>query len=409
MRRTKLDAFPIHGTVAPGFEDVEAEFRKNFAERGELGAACAVYHDGIEVVDLSGGCRDHRSCAPWEEDTLVLVFSTSKGIAAITMAVAHSRGVIDYDETVATYWPEFAQLGKESITIRQLLSHQAGLCAIDERLNLEVLADLGGLAAILARQKPAWEPGTKLGYHCWSLGWYQSELLRRADPQHRSLGQFFQEEIAVPLGLEFYIGLPGHIPDSRIARIKPARVSQVLRNLDRLRYLKSCMNPLRSGSITYRTVMNPRVLTNHNNYNRRDLRSVEIPSANGIGQVRSVAKLYGDLATGGEALRLDADTLRAITAPPIPPPSGWRDEVLMIDQCYALGFIRPFGDMQFGLSERAFGFAGAGGSFAFADPEARVGYAYAPNGMGVYPFDDPRELALRTALYRCLGRVTARH
>ena len=409
MRRTQASAAEIHGRVAPGFEQVRAEFRKNFAGRGELGAACAVYHDGAKVVDLWGGCRDHRSGIPWAEDTLVLVFSTTKGIAAITLAVAHARGMIDYDERVATYWPEFAQKGKGSITVRQLLAHQAGLCAIDEPLNLGTLADLAGLAAILAKQRPAWEPGTKQGYHCWSLGWYLSELLRCADPRHRSLGQFFQDEIARPLGLEFYIGLPRHIPDSRIARIKPARVTQVLRNLDKLRYLKSCMNPLRSGSITYRTIMNPRVLTNHNNYNRRDLRSVEIPSANGIGQVRSMAKLYGDLATGGKALGLCDETLADITATPEAPPSGWRDEVLMTSQCYTLGFIRPFGRRRFGSSERACGFAGAGGSFAFADPDARLGYAYAPNKMGVYPFDDPRELALRTALYRCLGRLGARY
>ncbi len=408
MRRTKRDATPIHGRVARGFEDVEAEFKSNFTERGELGAACAVYLDGAKIVDLWGGCRDHRSGAPWAEDTLVLVFSTTKGIAAIAMAVAHARGLIDYDERVAKYWPEFAQQGKESVTIRQLLAHQAGLCAIDEPLNLDVLADRDGLAAILARQRPAWEPGTKHGYHCWSLGWYLSELLRQADPQSRSLGQFFQEEIAGPLALEFYIGLPRHIPNARIARMKPARVIRVLRNLDKLRYLKSCMNPLRSGSITYRTIMNPRVLSNHSNYNRRDLQSIEIPSANGIGQVRSMAKLYGDLATGGKALRLGDETLRAVTAPPVPPRSGWRDEVLMTDQCYALGFLRPLGHTQFGSSGRAFGFAGAGGSFAFADPDARIGYAYAPNRMGVYPFDDPRELALRTALYRGLGRLGAR-
>jgi CubicO group peptidase (beta-lactamase class C family) len=394
----------IHGRAAPGFEAVEAEFRRNFSGRGELGAACAIYHQGQKVVDLWGGTRDRKTHAPWEEDTLILVFSTTKGMAALTLAVAHSRGLLDYEERVARYWPDFAQQGKDEITIRQLLSHQAGLSAIDEPLSLEVLADLDALAEILARQKPAWAPGTQQGYHCWNLGWYQSELIRRVDSQHRSLGQFFQDEIARPLGLEFYIGLPLHVPDARIARIQPARVVQVLLNLGELPYLKLCMNPLKRKSLTYRTVMNPRFLTNHDNYNRRDVRSVEIPSANGMGQVRSLAKVYSVFATGGRELDLRAETFQAITAPALRPSSGWRDAVLLVDQRYALGFLRPFEQAPFGLGERAFGFGGAGGSFAFADPEAGVGYAYAPNKMGVSAFGDPREVALRRAFYGCLGR-----
>ena len=394
----------IQGWVAPGFEEVEAEFRRNFAERGELGGACVIYSQGQKVVDLWGGSRDHKTGAPWEEDTLVLVFSTTKGMAALTLAVAHSRGLVDYEERVARYWPEFGQQGKDEITVRQLLSHQAGLSAIDESLDLEVLADLDALAEILARQRPAWAPGTKHGYHCWNLGWYQSELIRRVDPEHRSLGQFFQDELARPLGLEFYIGLPPQVPDARLARIQPARVAQVLLNLGELPYLKLCMNPLKRGSLTYRTVMNPRILTNHNNYNRRDVRSVEIPSANGIGQVRSMAKVYSVFATGGRELQVKEETFRAITAPAMPPSSGLRDEVLLVDQCYALGFLRPFEKAPFGRSERAFGFGGAGGSFAFADPEAGVGYAYASNKMGVHAFGDPREVALRRAFYGCLGR-----
>lgn len=202
----------IHGEVAPGFEDVRVEFERNFAERGELGAACAVYHRGDKVVDLWGGIRDHRTGAPWEEDTMVLVFSTTKGMAGLATAVAHSRGLLDHDERVATYWPEFAQKGKGHITVRQLLSHQAGLAAIDEPIDVKKLADLDRMAEILARQAPAWEPGTRHGYHAFSLGWYENELIRRVDPGHRSLGQFFHQEIARPLGLEFYTACPGECP-----------------------------------------------------------------------------------------------------------------------------------------------------------------------------------------------------
>jgi len=132
---SKVDQVPIHGTVEPGFEEVESEFRKNFLDRGELGAACAIYHEGEKVVDLWGGYRDRTTSDPWQEDTLVLVFSTTKGISALTVAAANSRGLLNYDEKVAAYWPESAQGGKEGITVRQLLAHQAGLCALDEPLR----------------------------------------------------------------------------------------------------------------------------------------------------------------------------------------------------------------------------------------------------------------------------------
>ncbi len=198
-------ASPVNGEVASGFEEVREEFERNFAERGELGAACAVYHQGEKVVDLWGGYRDVRRRKPWEEDTLVLVYSTTKGLSGMAMAVAHSRGLLDHDERVATYWPEFAQNGKENVTVRQLLSHQAGLSAMDRPLELETIADRDALAAAIARQRPAWEPGTRHGYHGISLGWYEGELIRRVDPERRSIGEFFRDEIAGPLDLEFYI------------------------------------------------------------------------------------------------------------------------------------------------------------------------------------------------------------
>ena len=195
----KIEVSLLQGEVAPGFEEVASEFEKNFAQRKEVGAACAVYHEGRKVVDLWGGYRDRVALASWEEDALVLVFSATKGVSALTVALAHSRGLIDYDEKVAAYWPEFAQNSKENITVRQLLSHQAGLCAIDEPLNVEVLADLEAVASILARQRPAWEPGTRHGCHYLSLGLYEGELIGRTDPQHRSLGRFFLRKRSPPL------------------------------------------------------------------------------------------------------------------------------------------------------------------------------------------------------------------
>jgi CubicO group peptidase (beta-lactamase class C family) len=161
--------------------------------------------------------RDQATGAPWDEDTMVLVFSSTKGMAAMVTALAHSRGWLDFDERVATYWPEFAQAGKERTTVRQLLGHQAGLFGFDEPVDRAVIADLDRLAGVMARQRPAWEPGERQAYHAISLGFYEGEIIRRVDPQHRTLGRLFAEEIAAPLGLEFYIRLPESLPDARLA------------------------------------------------------------------------------------------------------------------------------------------------------------------------------------------------
>ncbi len=401
----KVAEAPIHGTVAPGFEEVETEFRKNFPERDELGAACAIYHKGEKVVDLWGGYRDLDRRAPWQEDTLILVYSTTKGLAGMTLAVAHSRGLLDYDESVATYWPEFAQGGKETITVRQLLSHQAGLSGLDKPLDLKTIADPDALAATIARQKPAWEPGTRHGYHGISLGWYEGELIRRVDPQHRSLGRFFQEEIAKPLGLEFYIGVPPTVPDSRIAAIKAFRPVRMLLH----------MNTMPRGMVL--ALMNPRSLTSRSlnqikdkkvrspaDLNKPEFRAVEMPALGGVGQVRSIAKAYGVFATGGGELGITKKTLDALTTPATPPSLGIRDMVLHVDTSFSLGFIKPFPAFGFGSSEKSFGTPGFGISFGYADPDAQIGFAYAPNRMGFYSWGDPREKALRDALSRCLRR-----
>lgn len=402
MAKAVVDKSMIHGEVDPGFEEVREEFIKNFSERGELGAACAIYHRGQKVVDLWGGYRDYKNRAPWEKDTLVLVFSTTKGLASMTMAVAHSRGLLDYDEKVATYWPQFAQQGKENITLRQLLSHQAGLCIIDDPLDAKILADPDLLASATARQKPAWEPGTKHGYHGISLGWYQGELVRRVDPLHRSLGRFFQEEIAGPLGLEFYIGLPPGVPDSRIASIEAYHPLRMIFHINEMPWplVKAYFNP---KSLTSRSFSNPR-LESPGCLNRPPYRSVEMPAANGIGQVRGIARAYSVFATGGKDLNIGKETMKELTMPATPPSSGWHDEVLLIDTSYSLGFMKPLHSFQFGGGS-SFGTPGAGGSFGFADPDKQVGYAYAMTRMGFHIFDDPREKALRDALYRCLERL----
>lgn len=391
---------PIHGAVAPGFEPVQEAFIRNFAERGEIGAACTIYYRHEKVVDLWGGYRDGYTREPWEEDTLVLVFSSTKGLSALAVALANSRGYFDYGAPVANYWPEFAQNGKAQITIRQLLAHEAGLAVIEEPLTVQILADKDALATILARQRPLWEPGTHHGYHAFSLGWYQSELIRRTDPQHRTLGQFFQDELATPLGLEFYIGLSASVPVERIATLTGPSFLPKIMGMPKGMML-SALNP---RSLIMRTA-NPRMRSNLV-LNSPAFRAVENPSAGGIGQARSIARAYSVYATGGSELNISAQTFAALRAPVQPPRGGWKDLLLRRDMAYSLGFLKPFVGYRFGSSSAAFGGPGSGGSFGFADPDAQVGYAYVMNHQGVRVLDEPREKILRETFYHCLSRVT---
>ena len=394
----------VRGDVDEGYGPVAEEFRRNFAERGEIGAACAVYRDGVKVVDLWGGYRDGRQRLPWLADTMVTVFSTTKGVASLAVAVAHARGLLDYDAPVAGYWSEFAAAGKEAVTVRQLLSHQAGLPAIGRRLSLADLADLDVVAAAIAEQAPAWQPGTRHGYHGISLGWYEGELLRRVDPRRRSLGRFFAEEIAAPLGIEFHIGLPDTVDPDRLAFVHGYRPYEMPLHLHQMppRFVAGFLNP---RSITARSFANPKVLRETGNYNRMDVRRLELPAANGTGEVRGIARAYGAVATGGGELGITPATLDALEQPARPPSGGLRDVVLGVDSVFSLGYVKPFPRFRFGASGgRAFGTPGAGGSFGFADPETGIGFAYAMNRTGFRLWDDPREVALRNALYATVLR-----
>ena len=391
----------IHGTVADGFEQVRSEFERNFSERKELGAAVAVYHKGEKVVDLWGGIADKATQRPWKANTMVTLFSTTKGVASMAMALAHSRGLLDYDETVASYWPDFAQNGKENVTVRQLLSHQAGVCAIDEPLNLVSMADADVMAAALAKQKPAWEPGDYHGYHGVTLGWYESELLRCVDPKKRTIGRYFQDEIATPLGLDFYIGLPDSIDPNQCATIDGYAQWQMLFNIHKMpwQFVKAFLAP---GSLTQKAFGNPKETGIINQYNSAEMRRVEIPAANGMGTPRSVARLYGELAIGGEGMGISAETMQELTAPPQMPKKSALDQVLKLNTAWALGYSKPTSDFRFGSSQRAFGTPGAGGSFGFADPDSQLGFCYGMNKSGFYLWDDPREKALRDAVYSAI-------
>ncbi len=390
----------IAGSFAPGFEEVRAEFERNFTERGDIGAAVTAYWHGEKVVDLWGGRRSPDGDAPWSEDTMVIVNSTTKGLAAMTLAVANARGWLDYDAPVARYWPDFAQNGKSAITVRQLLGHEAGLVLLDETLTIEKLRDLDYVARVLARQKPAWPPGTRHGYHTLTLGLYMQELIRRVDPASRTLGRFFHEEIARPLGLEFYIGLPVEVRDDRLARVRPLSLA---RGLLALHYtpFTTTLKMIRPGSLLRRSFLGSNLDLN----DRRSL-EIELPAGNGVGTARAIARAYSAFAEGGAELGITAETFSRVTAPPVV--ARAKDEVLGVPSYFSLGFLRPGPDVSFGSSQRAFGAPGAGGSFAFADPDARLGYAYVMNKLDFWLSDDPREKALRDAVYRAIARVAER-
>lgn len=383
----------IHGTVTKDFEPVRDAFVENFMRRGELGAACCIYQDGEKVVDLWGGLRDRSSSEPWREDTMTVVHSTTKGLAAMVIALAHSRGWLDFDERVCRYWPEFAQNGKEGITLRQLLAHQAGLFGFDEPVDRDVIFDLDRLAPILARQRPAWEPGERQAYHAISLGFYESELIRRVDPRHRSLGQVFAQEIAQPLGLDFYIGLPSAIPNQRIAPLEPPSRWQQLSHMP----WRLTLDAMNHSSVLYRSLIANPGTQFYLDPERVVVRELEVPSGGGVGSARAIARAYGVFATGGQELGLRAQTLAQLTAPAMPSRHGFFDECLHGPARFSLGFMQPSESFRFG-HPGAFGAPGAGGSMGYADPLLRLGYGYVTNRMGMELSGDPRDVALRAAI-----------
>jgi CubicO group peptidase (beta-lactamase class C family) len=359
-------------------------------------AAPAVPIDTAKRSSTSGGIRNRQTGEPWEKDTMVIVYSASKGLAAMTLAVAHSRGWIDYEERVAHYWPEFAQHGKERITMRQLLAHQAGLFAFDEPVDRRVVADLDRLAVVLARQKPAWEPGTRQAYHAITLGFYQGELVRRVDPRHRSLGRFFQDELASPLGLDVYIRLPEEIPNSRLATIARPRPIDMLLGFP-LRFTVEAMNP---RSRIVRALRGSEFPHDEQHVYARNL---EVPSGGAVGTARAIARAYSVFATGGRELGLRQETLDLLAAPAVPPTRGFYDECVKGEVQFSLGFMKPSSVWPFG-SAGSFGSPGSGGSLGFADPTEGIGYAYVTSRMGTTLTGDPRDVALRDALYASLER-----
>jgi CubicO group peptidase (beta-lactamase class C family) len=314
----------------------------------------------------------------------------------MTLAVAHSRGWLDYEERIAHYWPEFAQQGKDEITVRQLLAHQAGLFALDEPIDRSLVSDLDRLAVVLARQRPAWEPGTRQAYHAITLGFYEGELLRRIDPRHRTLGQFFQEEIATPLDPDVYIRLPERVPNSRLALLARPRPLDMLLGFP-LRFTVEAMNP---RSRIVRALRGSELAHDEAHVYARNL---EVPSGGAVGTARAIARAYSVFASGGYELGLRPETLNLLAAPAVPPARGFYDECLKGSVRFSLGFMKSSPTWPFG-SPDSFGAPGSGGSLGFADPAMGVGYAYVTSQMGTTLTGDPRDVALREALYSVIGR-----
>lgn len=318
-----------------------------------LGAAVAVFVDGNPVVDLWGGVADRRNGRAWSQDTLIMVFSSTKGATALCAHVLHARGRLDLDAPVARYWPEFAAAGKEQLPVRMLLNHHAGLPAIDQRLPPEALFDWHTMTAALAAQAPHWPPGTAHGYHAMTFGWLVGEVVRRISG--KSLGTFFREEIAQPLGLDFWIGLPEAL-EPRVATIRmppPARESSPLLTAmyDRT-------------TLTAKAFLNPRGLMTPGQANARAMHAAEVPAANGICTARALAKMYVPLACGGrcDGIELvDRETLQIMRTVE----SDREDRVLLIPTRFASGFMksvdnRPRDTALLGPNPKAFGHVGRG-------------------------------------------------
>jgi CubicO group peptidase (beta-lactamase class C family) len=389
----------VHGEADEGYGKVADAFRTNFAAGREVGAALCVYRDGRKIIDMWGGYRDGHTRSPWQDDTMVNMFSSTKGVAALTVAHAVSRGLLDYDRKVTDYWPEFGQHGKDEVTVRQLVAHQAGLSGLQPVPTLADVADPARLSPMLAAQRPAWRPGTRHGYHAITLGWYQSELIRRTDPAGRTLGQYLAQEIVGPQGLDYHIGLPDSVDRDRVATLHGWPRAESLLHLH-CSPPGTVLNSLNPVGLFARAVAPQGVDPFRSDYNLEEVRTVEIPSANGIGTARSLARLYGDVAHGSPALGLTPELSAALAAPPRMPSGGSRDKVLGVASAYSLGFSKPLGKFGYGSSGTAFGTPGLGGSFGLADPDTGVGFGYVMNRLGFHLYNDPRELSLRQALFR---------
>ncbi|MFJ2596211.1 serine hydrolase domain-containing protein [Streptomyces erythrochromogenes] len=385
----------IQGVVAEGFEPVRDAFVRNFEVLGDRGAAVAVYRDGRKVVDLWGGTRDADGTEPWTEDTAQIVRSATKGVAAAVPLLLHQRGLLDLDAPVGAYWPEFKAGGKERILVRDLLAHRAGVPALDRGLTAAEAADGVSGPRAVAAQRPFWEPGTGHGYHAQTYSWLLSELVLRVTG--RTLGSVLAEDIAEPLGLDFWIGLPDAETDAgrvgRVAPVEPPESAGMLRTRPRRNVSEAYADP---ASLTRRAfaVIDPLPDENAPAY-----RAAELPASNGIGTARALARFYG--ATIGvveDGARIFTPATTGIAAREH---SAGPDRVLVVNTRFGAGYMLH-GPASPLLSPASFGHPGRGGSLAFADPDAGIGFGYVTNALAKSVTADPRAQALVRALKSAL-------
>jgi len=375
----------IQGDCAPRFGAVRDAFAANFAAGREVGASFAATLDGELVVDLWGGHADAARTRPWERDTIVNVFSTTKAMTALCAHMLVDRGRLDVDVPVACYWPEFARSGKEAITARQLLSHTAGLAAIREPLPIDALYDWERMVGVLAAETPWWEPGSTSGYHALTYGHLVGELIRRLSGA--TVGTFFRDQVSGPLGADFHIGLAAS-EDGRVAEMVPASKTEMAAG--------GALDPqsLR-GKVLSNPPLRPQVA------NTRAWRAAEIPAANGHGNARSVARVMAALACGGSLDGVRLLGLPTITRA-IEEQCYDKDLVLGFRLRWGLGFMVTSPSLPLGPNPRTFGHGGWGGSLGFADLDARVSWAYVMNKMSPGTAGDTRAAGLIAALYGSL-------
>src|SRR3954447_4000527 len=394
-----MAATTISGSCDPVFQAVRDELARNFAERGEVGAAVCVTVDGRTVVDLWGGVADPATDRAWEADTRVVVYSCTKGATALCAHILADRGLLDLDAPVAQYWPEFASNGKEDATVSMILDHSVGVPAVSGELKAGGMYDWDYMCDQLAHQRPWWTPGTRNGYHLITFGWTVGELVRRVSG--RSLGTFFREEVAGPLGLDFDIGLPEAL-EPKVAPI-----------------ITWMPGPDYESTFTRSIIEDPTGVTATGmanmihagvDFNDRAFRAAEIGGAGGVATARGLAGMYTPLAIGGGKL-VGADTLARMGEVST---ATSDDAVLRIPTRFGLGFMKSMDNRRrvesqgtsAVLSSAAFGHVGAGGSLGFADPEARLGFGYAMNRQGVGILLNDRGQSLVDAAYRALGYRT---
>ncbi|MFC7258441.1 serine hydrolase domain-containing protein [Streptomyces lutosisoli] len=381
----------VQGHCDARFSAVRVAFEENFRDRGELGAAVTVTLDGETVVDLWGGWADAARTRAWERETLVNVWSTSKGPTSLCAHILADRGLLDFDAPVAAYWPEFAAAGKENVLVRHLLSHRAGLSGLREPHTFAELCDWELTVERLAAQEPWWEPGTRSGYHALTFGHLVGEVVRRVSGLLP--GEFLEREVTGPLGIDFTIGLPEKETDRAAELVHPPAAPS-----SEQAAIFAQLAPAALAALT-----NPPVGANEANTPR--WRAAEIPAANGHGTARAVAALYGIFArrgSYGSRQVLSPEAAERVREGQ----GGCRDLVLGAAFAHeteiGLGLWLSGPNGSYGPNPRAFGHDGFGGSCGLADPEAGVSLGYVMNRMGPHIADDPRKMALVDALYGAL-------